>query len=449
MKKRLLLCLLPAILALSSCTSLRATAATVTPNGGLDNIVEDTEAHDEIFGESGSLGQSIGVRKLAIPVNPDHDDSIPAIGIQSKVDDKGDENALNDTVSIRFVAAVKLADYASASVVWTRTMYNSDGSVVTGKEEDDYPSVKAYQSIAAENANESDPDPDVLTIDDFNQAPRNTAYTHFVVYTMSNIPLFLYNECFLNAYVTVNNSVSSKELAVRVDRNIVLSFDKNQTGFFLVDDENNVVQVNEEIKGSNLAAFTTNLKCDGYFSIAEKDDSFFKVYDPSVELEGDSTYFIGRDSAQRTEVYVGASYEIYLNGSNELSVVASGNYVRYINLDITEVAWWGEDRKAALWSWGGSEDARWIELEEVVLHEWWRTVIPIDPTEFNQFCVVDVKKGYDPGWGEAVNNQTLNTSTLSTSDKNDTIKIKDYRELNEGREKYQLYGWQSSYVVLI
>lgn len=440
MKKRLFLGLFPALLVLASCQA----TPKIEPKAVLDNIVEDTEAHDEIFGQSKDGFYQIGVKKLDIPLTPDQDDSIPAIGIQSKVDDNDTpSNPMDDTVSIRFVAAVKLADSASASVVWTRTMYNNDGSVFTGKEEKNYPSTKAYQTIAAANANESDPEPDVLTIEAFNAAPRNTAYTHFVVYTMTNIPLVAYGNCFLNAYVTVNDSVSSKELAARIDRGIILSFDKDQTGFFLVDDEKKVVQVDESIKGSNLAAFSTDLNCDGYFSIVEKEDSFFKVHDPSVEDEDDSSYFVFRDSdIRRIGVAVGASYELFLSSTNELSVVASGTFVRYVYLDITEVSWWGEDRKAALWSWGGTEPASWIELEEVDPYKLWMTEIPIDPREYNLFCVADVKKDRTPSWDDdSVINKTNDTATLSTNDKKDTIKLKN----NKPYDKWEIYDWQSSY----
>ena len=97
MKKRFLLGILPALLALSSCTFMES--ATVVKG---NEFLEDTLAHDELFAGQRALQPKRAIGDIE---NPDTD-SDPAIGIQSIVQD--------GKVSFRFVAAVAFDTCASA-----------------------------------------------------------------------------------------------------------------------------------------------------------------------------------------------------------------------------------------------------------------------------------------------------------------------------------------------
>lgn len=438
MKNKLFLGLLPALLVLTSCQ----TAPKVEPKVNFENVIEDTEAHDEIFGQSKSEFYQIGVRKLDIPLTPDDNDLIPAIGVQTKVDDKGNSNPFDDTISIRFVAAVKLADYASASVVWTRTMYDDGGDVVSGKETDTFTSSRGYQSIASADADPLDENPDELTISAFNSA-HGTDYTHFVVYTMRNIPCVSAEFYYLNAYVTVNGSVSSKELAFRVDKRIILSFNNDQTGYFLVDNENNVVEVNESIKGSNLAAFSTVLKYDGYFSIVEKGASLFKVHNASLKTDDNSDYFVFKyddvSVMPKFGLNVGASYNIYLSSTNELSVSASGTFVRpiYVNLDWVKGWWYTDKGTTAVYAYNSSTNAyHWYATTEYGTNLW-VTEDAIDPSVYNYAIVVRYSSDYslplDGVWTGKINQS--GDAVIPTNGFNDCIKVGE-GEIGGGKKDF-------------
>ena len=100
MKRKSLLVLLPALMALASCNN----APKVEPKPELGDIVEDTLAHDEVFGES-KISGNLGVRKAYdadVDVPEESETSSPTIGIQTKT--------VGDKISIRFVAAIKVLD---------------------------------------------------------------------------------------------------------------------------------------------------------------------------------------------------------------------------------------------------------------------------------------------------------------------------------------------------
>ena len=221
MKKVFLLALLPAVLALSSCQAVQKTKTNVS----LDSIVEDTEAHEEIFRKVDFEKTDLGVRKLSTI-----EESAPAIGIQSKIDTV----EAVDYISIRFVAAVDFgSSLEPATAKWYRTMFGTDGHVLGGRIETEKACSKAYTSLYDESE-----DDDELTIAEYNSR-HSTTYTHFVVYTMTGIPKVANASCYLTAYLSVDldgegpgEAVTSKVVATTVDQKTQFSFNKNDTGCF-------------------------------------------------------------------------------------------------------------------------------------------------------------------------------------------------------------------------
>ena len=191
MKSKNLLFLLPALLVLSSCQ-----AVPQANNLKEDILIEDTLAHDEIFGND-FIGRKIAPNKLGDdPVS--HPDSDAAIGVQTKVDDKGTVSTADDLISFRFVAPVKFEEgqLAPTTAVWTRTVSKPDGSEYP-MDTATYECTEAYTQLE-EGAG-------VYTIAQFNEAQEpDTDYTHFVVYTLRNIPLETYGDYFVSAYLTLS-----------------------------------------------------------------------------------------------------------------------------------------------------------------------------------------------------------------------------------------------------
>ena len=115
MNKKALLVVLPALLVLSACQ--------IGPKSKDNNIfLEDTLAHEELFGGVDFCGVNTNIRKVDPVEHPDND---PTIGIQSQQEE-------GNKVSFRFVAAVSIAPENLESTVanWTRTVSDKDGNVL-------------------------------------------------------------------------------------------------------------------------------------------------------------------------------------------------------------------------------------------------------------------------------------------------------------------------------
>lgn len=234
MKKKLLLGLIPTLLVLSSCQVVPK----IAPKASFDNIVEDTEAHDEIFGESKLVGD-LRIRKTydgEVELPEEGDTALLSLGIQTKVNDKGTVDESDDEISIRFVGAIKVvdensdgdvddADLALTTAAWYRTIFKDDGTVSVASAVKECS--KAYTSLAAPNDVEGDETPDnILTIEEFNAGKVGRTYTHFVVYTLLDIPLATYG----NYYVVVDletNTNGSMELATTIDQATQFTFAPN------------------------------------------------------------------------------------------------------------------------------------------------------------------------------------------------------------------------------
>ena len=235
--RKILILAIPAILALSAC------------NGGPrknenNNIfLEDTLAHEEIFGnvelDERSLqpqrlaAPDLGVRSLDDP-DPDpvdHPNGEAAIGVQSKVE--------GGMISYRFVAPIRLAegDISTTTAIWTRTISTSELVADTAyKPTDTYTCQKVYTALSAGGG--------VYTIEQYNTAHSLTgdaAYTHFAVYCVRDIPnTSAYKDYYLCAYLELKQNAvttySTKALATSVDGDKQFTFETGDNGgaFFIV-----------------------------------------------------------------------------------------------------------------------------------------------------------------------------------------------------------------------
>ena len=315
MKNRLFLLGIPALIALSCCIGF--SSSPISKN----LMAEDTLAHEEIFGavqEGGYLGIK-SPRKLDTLTS-----DFVKIGYQIKFAENEAGDA-DDTISIRFVAAIK---NAGVTAFWHRGFAQADGTIGVDRSgwkykfEDawDLESSKMYLSLSGGG--------ETITA-----GPKGTSgytdYAGFAIYTLRNIPYETYKDSYLAAYVTLTdtsngeNYINSQALAVKVERDGTSSknnftFDPGVTGHFLQGtiggNANTLLRATEDT-GYNYAHYSNvALEADDYFG------SFY--YDPShFQFCGYDSYFVNGSS-------------LYMDASDVLggyaSPKANGTYSLYV-----------------------------------------------------------------------------------------------------------------------
>lgn len=313
MKKNILIALVPALLVLSSCQA----GPKVKEK---EIMVEDTLAHEEIFGQGEAKMLDRGIRRLA-PV----DSAGPSIGIQTF------DDGVN--MNIRFVAAVKLTgSLAGSTAVWTRTMYEDDGDVY--KVAAEKTSVKAYTSIKDGGSD--------LAIETFNESFEPHAdYTHFVVYSMLNIPKAEYGNYYLNASLSINGAAAAKVVATSVNQNKQVSFAPAQEGYFLdgtIGGVPNTTLASVSPSGDDVARFSSALVANDAFYIcynhtdATPANSKFRIYDSSCIADENNPYLVDDGaSSKMIKAVSGHNYAFNFTGSYELDDIEGGYTVQYTN----------------------------------------------------------------------------------------------------------------------
>ena len=442
-KKRILLGLLPALLVLSSCQAVPNVGNETGPRFIPEDqqFLEDTEAHDEIFGDS-VLSGDLGVRKTpSIPATP-VDDSIPTVGIQYKEEDE-------DYVSFRFVAAIKVADHdddgdvdaddlAVINVKWIRGIFKGDGTPYKTMNTDPIISTKAYTSLAAKN------NVDLYSIEDLNTA-KGTHYTHFVTYTVLHVPVahpdyyFLVNVSYED---TLNGTVaSSAPLITSIDRKTqFVSADmefgynlikKTSSGFTRIDPAG-------EPGSGNLAKFEdVALNADEsiivvyyYMEIGGGEPDFntmrFKVYNYNDKGTNGSYFFAAEEGFAK--VNFKATYTFELTDAGKINVSAS-NIVRklYVSLaDGSVNSWWeGEGVFTAVFAYVYGVGGEWFTLTKVSEHLYVTDNV-VDPDTYDRVIVAridnSIKNNASSTWWDSgkVYNQTQGDDLAPTLPHNTT-----------------------------
>lgn len=333
MKKRLLLASLPALLILSAC------------NGGAqkkeDNniFLEDSLAHDEIFDNRNFEDRELMPRRADPVVHPDSDVSI---GIQCFED--------GGNVNLRFVAAVSFAEgqLTPTDAVWTRSVYSPDGVKYSTKfDAGEYACTTAYKKISNGGS--------AYSISDFN-TDHKTSYTHFVVYTLRNIPKATYSSYYVSAYLTLSpNSeggiaeTRTKAIAVRVDGLEKYTYDPFAGEYFMVGSWSaSPIPATTIREDGNKASFEgLALNPGDTFVIKEFYNTKLEVHNSSVIYGNVSNYELNDDDANdKIGVNYKGTYNFFLKYdgvSNQLYTTASNvvtNGPLYVDVN---VSWWGND----------------------------------------------------------------------------------------------------------
>ena len=415
MKKKFLLAVIPALMVLSSCAG--AGQKVEVKNDNL--FVEDTLAHEEIFGDSEIVFQDYKA-PLRAPSGP----VAPVYGVQYQES--------GDNVHVRFIAAIWLAN-SSIEVEWTRTMYKGH---LTGEEasqsghvfkaEADKACTKAYTSLA--NGSE-----EPLTIASINsQYGDGDDYNYFVVYTMLNIPKATYGDYSIRANIKLNDVAASTGIAATVGQTAYATFDLDRTGHFISGKFNGSHNEyapeydGEHTKGDNNAVYYgVDLKVGDTFALVyyESGDNVFLLN--GTARDGDIGYFFSNDQKTMTTRYAG-TFNIYLNNSDMIYSTATTKLTRPIYVDVSERTWWGESssHKTVLYAFGGTEDATFIVMNRIGTSNMYVTPSAINPSEYSKFIVLDYN-GSTPAFDANVVNQSKDSAAIDGKNKEDCIKIWD------------------------
>lgn len=310
MKNKTFLLILPALMALSSCTYLSSGVA--QPKGNL--FKEDASAHSEVFDEE---SEAFEFRKQPFMKSSLDDFVEPKIGVQY-----GAKYNISETetpewcFAIRFVAAVGSLD---VDATWTRTIYKDDGTKLGTTE--NRPTTQAYAVLnGGDGVGTIRADEEVMdNTDDF------VPYNYYVAYTIYDIPYDSFNDYYATAYLTLTDPygsyepVSSKMMVARLGGGAKAKFDKDKTGFFLagiLDGKvGNTANPNGDIKGGNAAAFAEYLAVGDRVMVVQIQDGKLKVWNGDNLQSGNAD---AADVDNMIEINTASRYALFLNTDNEI-----------------------------------------------------------------------------------------------------------------------------------
>ena len=196
MKKAFLLAVLPAVLVLSSCG--------VKPAANDKLYLEDTIAHEEVFGEAQEAGQlkiRNPRREGEVSSNPEQSSEQQAAPLTAPVVGVQYQPLTNNKYAVRYIAAI---DSLSVTAVWTRDICEASGTRRNQNASRKLVCDKAYSALSSNG--------EPVTPADFDLDAQ-----YFVVYTLRNIPASDLNS-YLFAYLTLSNGSSTVTSLARISR---------------------------------------------------------------------------------------------------------------------------------------------------------------------------------------------------------------------------------------
>ena len=246
MNKKLLLIVLPALMAISGCSKLSVRPVNNANENPVNDIMaEDTLAHEELFGEAKEIEDLGLVRTNPRKLDPLTADDVK-VGYQIKYSDNGEDP---DTISIRFVAAIK---DSGVNAYWSRGLAQANGYEGAAPDGEHwkfkFSDTSEHLSSTVYTRLTSDGTPIEAGV-----AGDYLEYEGFVIYTLRNIPYETYKDSYLAAYVTLvdktspSNWIRSQGVAVKIERDGAASknrfyFDASYTGHFLEGTINNALR---------------------------------------------------------------------------------------------------------------------------------------------------------------------------------------------------------------
>lgn len=365
--KKVLLALIPALM-LCSCGNLEFVDKLIEEDQGFANVLEDNELHEEYFSKAPI---AFGERKNAYSGDI-------GLGVQS--------GTFGGKRAVRFIAAVTLdeGDVAGTTAVWTRAVWQDDGDVE--KASATKTSTAAYTTL--KDGGGSD-----YTIAMYNAA-NGTTHTHFVVYTMYDIPTTdTYDGYCITAYVTVDDAVSSKVAATTIDLKTKFLFDKTELAsekYFAVSRSAagaySTIELDGE-PGSDHAKFTNYdfAKGEAFLFVHSNPATTFAIFGDDHQHSGDP--FIDQDgTSQFLSAAAVQNCNVYLNGSDEIWITVNTVTQNFYLQPSTE--WKVDSARFAVYVWNDpSSNQAWYSLTRVGESGYYSASVTYDPASFKLiFC---------------------------------------------------------------
>ena len=293
MKKRLLIAFIPALLVLSSCSSISQTKP---------SMIEDTNMHEEIFGDLSQV--NFQMKKLESNRSLDHLYK-PVIGFQRK-----DGN--NDTYSVRFVAAMQSG---VDEAIWYRSVHNLSGEIVEGKGKKPIPVTTVYTSLN----NDGHPTSAASVKAEDGTCP----YDCYAVYCLLNIPNS-YSNYYVDAYLSVNDNGNTANSSVG-SLNVANGDDFLE---YSLEGSKFIAEINGVRKESDALRDNNHYNV---FSLRLADNDKVDIYHVNVNATNLTYQYnhcndvsLGRsfpdfvvDSNKTLNVTYGGTYNVFLNSRNE------------------------------------------------------------------------------------------------------------------------------------
>ena len=301
MKKKLLLIALPALMVLSGCANVQKEQPKAEEQPVVE-FEEDTVAHEEIFGEAVEAKQP-AIRKMG---ELDYVSSYK-FGYQIHFDNNETPAVPgDDTISIRFIAAIQgdIDDYTS--IVWHRGLARGDGEETLAfsdlSSKAGHPQLKStvvYSSLSNNG-------------EDLMKAGQGdySDYDGFVVYSLTNIPYEEHKDSYMAAYITltpkVGSAVTSDLGVVKVETNgehssSLYSFAVEHDGYVSNDNYFLYGRINSgadsvhyslgDNEGNDNANYNLDLKAGDYFGSFFYNGSSFKYFSYRSQIEDSWSHF--------------------------------------------------------------------------------------------------------------------------------------------------------------
>lgn len=441
MKKKFLLAIIPALMALSSCTYMQsATKAGMNANF----LQEDTLAHEEIF--DGSDLQLINPKQddSNLPLRAPEDIVEPIIGVQYQEGTMEYDGQQRPVISFRYVAVI---NSRHVKAEWIRAVSRQDGHPLKAKATKE--STVAYTAITNGDT--------YITAEDMGG-------TCFVVYTLYNIPLFEHkingvDNCqwsYIAAGLKVTDlddntkSTMSKIVAVEIGARHHFSFSEstvtNAKPYFIegrIGGNNNQLKVLDgDVSGeTNLAKKRPNLGADGWTWKAGDNFGLFKWSSDDFKFYGnhDRTYdkhYIAKDERISTNyslIGVDGDYTLYLNESGNYGLTAEETIplptTVYLNVKNTVWISGANNESFAVWQTSLNE---WVTYSSS--NDGLYTFTDVDTAHDILFVRYDKTKSPNWDWGNQTDNIDYDQSEVFIM--NDTFTITGWSDGGGGHSGY-------------
>ena len=279
---------------------------------------ESTLAEDEIF--SNGLPSIVVNGEVKKSYNSANSEELlaPIIGRQYYYDETAGR------VSIRFYAAITSMD---VDAVWTRTLYNSDGSANPSLNNSKMTSTKAYSRLGYyENDELKYKTPKEVATQNGLDEDEASKYKYFVIYTLYNIKISTYGDCTIDANVEISNSTQT---FVSKTGSVTTNSSAEMSSYQLELDMNNTYP------GSSTSAGNGTYINGKAKTIYGEDEEFDSSYVTSI-LKGNtvtssfSDFTVGKLGKQTIVVSsanASTTYDVYVLANNIAHKDADNNYV--------------------------------------------------------------------------------------------------------------------------